>query len=68
LVPADSRSGATGILISVEACSYLGAAGLFSALGGDLGALSLAGAVIMAAGALLLAVVKRGGLAKSTNA
>jgi hypothetical protein len=59
LVAEESRIGATGMLISVEACSYLGAAGLFSAMGGNLGALCLVCAATMGAGACLLAVARR---------
>ncbi len=53
-VPQNSRSGATGILIGVEAGAYLVAAGLLSALGGHLGLLMGAAASMVATALWLL--------------
>lgn len=53
LVPAQNRRGATGVLIAVEACSYLIGAGLLVALGDSLPVLAIAAAAFGAAGAVL---------------
>lgn len=49
-VPEASRSGATGAMISVEACSYLGAAALMWGFNGDWAGAAVAAACLAAVG------------------
>lgn len=58
-VQEHSRAGVTGILISMEACAYLVAAGLLGLFGQDLGALSLGAAMLALAGVVLLRAVRK---------